>query len=673
MKLIQKIKNYKRRREIDNYYKKPSFVKILLVRGIIILALMVCVLNVGFTYLYGTFKSNYEKTTDALIDLYKSQFETAYDRYILKTDPEFLSKVAKNYGAELSDYELYDQYVNHVRRWFDLNSLYGDTSINIYDKNLQNGIMDFDKPYLTYMDAGIYDGDPDNASKTFIIYSYKSDALADELLRILPAKRYDDLFIHIDGYFVKGLEFIPRELYLGVGARKIEHNKVLQELFGDGEEYDNSYFGQTEKRHKVDTGVGSIEEMESQGYTYVDKEIYGSFGSVITGLCPVYPCTQEQKSALEKVKESCLYDIIDNDSLEMIEAGLESSLTTYGTSIDTKDYDYSYATGIDKSKENYYLLYNYKVNFWDDVFWYYDADTNDHMEQGITYKMVAIFGAIVAGLLWVLMTFVLSITAYQKKKGAYDFYTYQRDLTNIMAHDLKSPLMVIRGSAENLQDEMQRKNLQDETKSEKPLDETQSENLQDETQSENLQDEKKIENDYARTIIEESDYMSGLISRILSLSKLESNQAEMKKEDIDVKEIFDEIIEKYSDETDRREIKTVVEETGKIISIKADSFWIKEALTNLYDNAVKYCENGSEIKIKLTDKDISISNKMADPDIKDKDIKKLKERFVRGDNARSGQSGNGLGLSIAESILMRNGLGLSLKKMDDNFIVTILN
>ena len=157
------------------------------------------------------------------------------------------------------------------------------------------------------------------------------------------------------------------------------------------------------------------------------------------------------------------------------------------------------------------------------------------------------------------------------------------------------------------------------------------------------------------------------------LSKLESNQAEMKKEDIDVKEIFDEIIEKYSDETDRREIKTVVEETGNTISIKADSFWIKEALTNLYDNAVKYCEDGSEIKIKLTDKDISISNKMADSDIKDKDIKKLKERFVRGDNARSGQGGNGLGLSIAESILMRNGLGLSLKKMDDNFIVTIMN
>lgn len=92
---------------------------------------------------------------------------------------------------------------------------------------------------------------------------------------------------------------------------------------------------------------------------------------------------------------------------------------------------------------------------------------------------------------------------------------------------------------------------------------------------------------------------------------------------------------------------------------------------SLYDNAVKYSEDGSEIKIILGEKEISISNKMADSEIKEKDIEKLKKSFVRGDNARSGQAGNGLGLSIAESILMRNNLSLSLRKEKDNFIVSI--
>ena len=634
MKLIQKIKNKKRQKEIKKYYKKPSFIKVLLIRGIIIFVILSCAFLAGLRYLYGSFRTNNEHMSSTLIDLYKRQFEKAYDRYILKSEPEFLSKIEKKRGAELSDDELYDQYVNCIRRWGNFKPLYGESAINLYDINLENGVMDFDKPYLSFMDKNIYDDDPANETKTCMYYSYRSDELADELLRIMPAKKYDNLVIHIDGYFIKGFEFIPKELYFGASKREIEHNKILQELLGDGEEYFDSYIGQTEKRYKFDTGVGSIDEMESQGYTYVDNEIYGSFGSVITGICPIYPCSQEQKNELDKAKEFLVKDNNLSSSLpEKIETDIESVSESYDYSIDKLGYEYTYGAGIKNA--GYYFLYHYDESFWDDVFWYYEYGIDDTLEQGLPNKMIVILGCIASGILWILMTFVTSITAYQKKKSTYEMNIYQRDLTNIMAHDLKSPLMVIRGSAEN------------------------------------LQDEEKNENEYAKTIIEESDYMSSLISRILSLSKLESNQTEMKREEVDIKSIFDEIIEKYSEETEKREIKTTIESSDRIRTIKADSFWIKEALMNLYDNAVKYSEDGSEIKINLGEKEITISNKMADSEIKEKDIEKLKKSFVRGDNARSGQAGNGLGLSIAESILMRNNLSLSLRKEKDNFIVSI--
>ena len=210
---------------------------------------------------------------------------------------------------------------------------------------------------------------------------------------------------------------------------------------------------------------------------------------------------------------------------------------------------------------------------------------------------------------------------------------YQRDLTNIMAHDLKSPLMVIRGSAENLQD--------------------------------------NGPNEYTETIINEADYMSNLISRILSLSKLESNQEKMKSEEFNIKSVINDIIEKYSDEIDRRNIKVAVKESDNILKVKGDSFWISEALSNLFDNAVKYSPDGSDIKIELNNKSISIRNKMSDPDINEKELDILKKSFMRGDNSRSGQSGNGLGLTIAENILTRNHLSLNLKKEGDNFIVLI--
>ena len=145
----------------------------------------------------------------------------------------------------------------------------------------------------------------------------------------------------------------------------------------------------------------------------------------------------------------------------------------------------------------------------------------------------------------------------------------------------------------------------------------------------------------------------------------------MKSEEVNIKSVINDIIEKYSNETDRRNIKVAVKESDNILKVKGDSFWISEALSNLFDNAVKYSPDGSDIKIELNNKSISIRNKMSDPDINEKELEKLKKSFMRGDNSRSGQSGNGLGLTIAENILTRNHLNLTLKKDGDDFIATI--
>jgi signal transduction histidine kinase len=131
------------------------------------------------------------------------------------------------------------------------------------------------------------------------------------------------------------------------------------------------------------------------------------------------------------------------------------------------------------------------------------------------------------------------------------------------------------------------------------------------------------------------------------------------------------VVEKYSEETDRRNIKVAVKESDNILPVKGDSFWISEALSNLFDNAVKYSPDNSEIRIELDVNHISIRNKVSDPDINEKELDILKKSFMRGDNSRSGQSGNGLGLTIAENILTRNHLSLNLKKEGDIFIVLI--
>ena len=496
--------------------------------------------------------------------------------------------------------------------------------------------MSFDKPYLS-LQLRLYDNsEGSNAPvRSNIFYSFQNEEVIEKLNEIRNISNLNLVLIHLDGYYVKGTEFIPKNLYFGTPVANIGFYPDIDALFADGENYDDIEYGQVDRVIHIDTGCGSKEEMESQGYRYVEANLRGYWGSILSEITPIYPLASDQDNSQEIALNS-----FNHDELKNTTQTTEHSSISYDHNITTWGVEYiAYANIVRPdpalTSKRLNLVYRHEINFWDEICWDYgfQDDTIPILGWPRTNKNLFITGCLISGLMWIIITAILSALAYQKKKNTYDMNIYQRDLTNIMAHDLKSPLMVIRGSAENLQD--------------------------------------NESNEYTQTIINEADYMSTLISRILSLSKLESNQEKMKSEEINFKEIIKKIVENYSEETDRRNIKVAVKESDNILKVKGDSFWISEALSNLFDNAVKYSPDGSDIKIELNTKSISIRNKMSDPDINEKELEKLKKSFMRGDNSRSGQSGNGLGLTIAENILTRNHLSLNLKKEGDNFIVLI--
>ena len=636
MNILTKIKNKKRQKEIKRYYKKPSLMKTVFTRAIIVLLVFAIILTAAVYYMHTLFVDNNERAASSYFSIYRKQEDKAYDIYIAKTDPDYLARLGEELGHEPTTEELNDQYIQFVRRWFNFCTVYGDGSVELYDENFENGIMSFDKPYLSLL-LHLYD-DPENpksSTKSYIFYSFQNNEVAAMLDEIRKATHLDCVLIQMDGCYVKGSEFIPKDLYFGATVSNIDKYSDLNNLFGNGEIYEDLEYGQVDKVIHIDTGCGTKEEMEAQGYSFIDSTLHGFWGSIISGLTPVYPCSSYQIESQKIALNS-----FDHKELMNTTHTAEGNSISYDNSIDTWGIEYISFTSIVRTKptlsnERLNLIYRFEVNFWDDLGWYYgfSDDTIPGFGWEATNKNLFITGCLISGLLWIIITAILSALAYQKKKNTYEMNIYQRDLTNIMAHDLKSPLMVIRGSAENLQD--------------------------------------NGPNEYTQTIINEADYMSTLISRILSLSKLESDQKKMKSEEVNFIEIINDIIEKYSKETDGRNIKVSVKESDNILKVKGDSFWINEALSNLFDNAVKYSPDGSEIKLELSNKSISIRNKMIDPDINDKDLKKLKKSFMRGDNSRSGQSGNGLGLTIAENILTRNHLSLTIKKDGDDFIALI--
>lgn len=97
-------------------------------------------------------------------------------------DSEHLKEISSLIGRELSDDELYDQFINQIRG--GLLSLYGDDlSVNMYDENLEKGVMDFEKPYLSLSKRlkVVYNNQVNHS--TYLYYSYKNDFLADEMIR----------------------------------------------------------------------------------------------------------------------------------------------------------------------------------------------------------------------------------------------------------------------------------------------------------------------------------------------------------------------------------------------------------------------------------------------------------------------------------------------------------
>jgi len=636
MNILTKIKNRRRQKEIKRYYKKPSLAKIVLIRGIAVLLIFALIMTAILYNMHRLFVDSYEEWANGFFDTYQRQEEIAYGNYISKNNPNYLKILGKELGHEPTNEELNDQYTQYVRRWLNFQTIDEGTSVNLYDENFENGIMSFDKPYLS-LQLHLYDNSegPNAPVRSNIFYSFQNEEVIEKLNEIRNISNLNLVLIHLDGYYVKGTEFIPKNLYFGTPVSNIGFYPDIDALFADGENYDDIEYGQVDRVIHIDTGCGSKEEMESQGYRYVEANLRGYWGSILSELTPIYPLSSEQDNS-----QKLALDSFDHDELKNTTQTTEHSSISYDHNITTWGVEYiAYANIVRPdpalTSKRLNLVYRHEINFWDEICWDYgfQDETIPILGWTRTNKNFFITGCLISGLMWIIITAILSTLAYQKKKNTYDMNIYQRDLTNIMAHDLKSPLMVIRGSAENLQD--------------------------------------NGSNEYAETIINEADYMSTLISRILSLSKLESNQEKMKSEEVNFKEILEKIIEKYSDETDSRNIHINVKESDNILPVKGDSFWISEALSNLFDNAVKYSPDNSEIKIELDENHISIRNKTSDPDINEKELDILKKSFMRGDNSRSGQSGNGLGLTIAENILTRNHLSLNLKKEGDNFIVLI--
>lgn len=160
------------------------------------------------------------------------------------------------------------------------------------------------------------------------------------------------------------------------------------------------------------------------------------------------------------------------------------------------------------------------------------------------------------------------------------------------------------------------------------------------------------ENEWLQDIKLQTARLTTLTNDLIYLSKMDENKSHIKIE-FPFSDVVSETTQSFSSLafSQSKEISYNIE---KMITIFGDESALRQLVSILLDNAVKYSTEKSTIKVSLAKNGKNIifivSNKTGN--ISEKDIERIFDRFYRLDNSRnSSTGGHGIGLSIANAIV----------------------
>lgn len=171
--------------------------------------------------------------------------------------------------------------------------------------------------------------------------------------------------------------------------------------------------------------------------------------------------------------------------------------------------------------------------------------------------------------------------------------------------------------------------------------------------------------DYKQTLtsnLEEVQRLTHISDHLIALTRLDTNRDIFLKEEVDLTAATLAQIDRFA---------LVLFEKGMCcnlnclqpVYIKANSFYLERMLSNLLDNAIKYSNLNTEIKIEIEQTESRTTLSVFDQGIgiPEADIPLVFNRFYRVDKSRSGKiKGSGLGLSIVKSIADLFGANLEI-------------
>lgn len=163
------------------------------------------------------------------------------------------------------------------------------------------------------------------------------------------------------------------------------------------------------------------------------------------------------------------------------------------------------------------------------------------------------------------------------------------------------------------------------------------------------------------TILDNSESIAASLDEVRNMRLLTTNLLNLARRDDGLNPEIEDIVPNFIDDIFEN-YNMIAEDSGKTFigknqtnrTFKSDKTLLKQLMTILFDNAIKYTGDDGEIifTVKTTDKQLILQVADNGPGIANEDKKKIFDRFYRVDKARTRQSGGfGLGLSLAQQIV----------------------
>jgi signal transduction histidine kinase len=232
---------------------------------------------------------------------------------------------------------------------------------------------------------------------------------------------------------------------------------------------------------------------------------------------------------------------------------------------------------------------------------------------------------------------VQNIRAYEAERKTVEelrrLSALRADFVSLVSHELRTPMAAVIGSARTLQQRWR-------------------ELSPDQRES------------FLELIADETNRLATLISDVLDTSRIDAGTFSFRFSDVDLGQLVRDSVATAELGSDEVSVRASVQEA--LPSVRGDAERLRQVLTNLLDNAIKYSPAGDEVEVRAYSQDGRIRIDVRDngPGIAREDQRLIFEKFGRVTSGHT-PPGTGLGLFIARSIAEAHGGTLDVMSAPD--------